>query len=1141
MLDFLQLNNLGSDFKNLQDSVLGGKPTTAFSLAQGAKIHVTAALGAPILYVVADRLSANDVYEKLKGYGEKVVLLAEKDDLLLHRAAYSYENTAKRIDALTQLVMGEATAAIISAEAFLQYFPNKKRFAESLILLQEESEVDIYKLADALSASGYSRAEMAVNKGTFSVRGDIMDVFPLSFERPVRINFFGDEIETLKFFDPTTMESAERVQRVIIPPASDILLNKEEGAEIAARLAKNKEDGYIGDIIADVTQRLETNPCDGNLVWITPFIRNLSTVFDYLPKDAVIVFDEPKLLNDKLELIEKEHYSRVKSLTEGKSVLPEHKDAIQKKVQAYVASRAFKRLAFQQITSMNPIFEARAQYKFRSQPLMKYYLDTNALIIDIKNYIFNGYHVVLSAGNKNRAVALERNLRQNDIMAYVMDELPGDGAVAILERNIRTGFVYHTAKLVFLGTEELFGKSSVERNISKPKKGFIPLKAGDYVVHSTHGVGVCEGTEKLKIGDIHKDYVILRYRDGDKLYVPIDQMDMLTRFTGAETPRLNKIGGKEFAKTKEKVKASVKKLAFDLLELYAAREKQRGFKYSSDTVWQKEFEDNFEFELTDDQNTAVADIKADMEKGKLIDRLICGDVGYGKTEVAFRAIFKTIMDNKQAVLLAPTTILAKQHFNTLCTRLQGFGVNVRLLSRFQSPSEIKSAIEGLKLGTVSVAVATHRILSKDIKFHDLGLLVLDEEQRFGVEHKEKLKTIKKDVNVLTLTATPIPRTLNLALSGVRDISLLETPPKNRLPIQNYVVEYSDALLKDAVQREVNRGGQVFILYNYVETIEDFAQKVRELFGGQVRIIVAHGQMPSNELDLKMTAFYQHEAEVLIATTIIENGIDLPDANTLIVYDADRFGLAQLYQLRGRVGRSGALAHAYFTTRANKVLSDAAVKRLSALTDYSDFGSGFKISLRDLEIRGAGSFLGAEQHGHIEKVGYDLYAKLLTEAVREIKRGYAEDEREIDIKIDCDAYVSESYVSASDKIRIYKRISEVSTPDDRDALLKTLTEIYGAPDRSLKNLIDIALLKSLAMRFSVTKIVLNHVGAGFLFESADVFKQDFLLNAVAEMEKEVVLTATIPPQLLFNTKGRSPEEVIALMLKFLFRAGGLVAK
>lgn len=1135
MKDYLQLTELGGDFEKLYSAVRGGKPTTAFSLTQGAKIHISSYLNRFVLYVTADRLAAQSAYDKFKGYlDDRVVFIADKDDVLINRAAYSEGNTGKRIEALSKIAMKKADVAVIPAEAVAQYFPNVKKFKEGHIQLIKEQEYPPEKLAEKLAVYGYSRQEAADARGTFAVRGDIFDVYPLSFEQPVRINFFGDYIESIKYFDAETSVSTKEADSVILPPSTDILLTEEEAHNIIGRLKKQYAQGHINDVIDDVIGKLELNPCDNTLVWALPFIGDKSVIFDYIPREAVIVFDEPKLLNDKLELIEKEHRSRVKSLAESGEVTAAHCNSILKKGDIVAYASIFKRLGFQQLTSLNPLFNAAAQFSFRCKQLTKYYLDNAALYADLKSFNLSGYKVVLCCGDADRARTVSKELKSNDLFVEAAEDFKKSAMIAST-MNIRAGFVYHTAKLAVIGTEELFGRLQRKTNVYHSKKIFKQLNAGDFVVHEVHGIGLCEGTEQIEAAGITKDYVVLRYRDGDRLYVPIDQMDLLTKFSGGETPRLNKIGGKEFEKSKEKAKASVKKLAIDLLQLYTEREKQKGFKYAKDTVWQREFEENFEYELTDDQERAVDDIKKDMENGKVMDRLICGDVGYGKTEVAFRAIFKTLMDNKQAVILAPTTILAKQHFNTLCARLNGFGIKVALLSRLQSENDIKIMLKGIEDGTVSVVVGTHRVLSKDVVFHDLGLLVLDEEQRFGVEHKEKLKGIKKNVNVLTLTATPIPRTLNLALSGIRDISLLETPPKNRLPVQNYVVEYSDGLMRDAILREVGRQGQVFVLYNYVETIDDFAEKIRTLVGDGARVMVAHGQMPSAVLDQKMTAFYQHEADVLVSTTIIENGIDLPDANTLFVYDADKFGLSQLYQLRGRVGRSGALAHAYFTTRLNKVLSETAVKRLTALTEYAEFGSGFKISMRDLEIRGAGSFLGAEQHGHIEKVGYELYSKMLSDTVNEIKTGFTKPLTDVEMKIDIDAYITENYVSRGDKIKIYKKISEVDSLAARDDLIETLTDIYGAPDKPLVNLIDIALLKSLSSRFDVIKVVINKKGAAFVFNNADVFRHQGLLGAVTKNPEEVVLTATVPPQLLFNAKNLSAAGIIRKMIDFCIKA------
>lgn len=1136
MYDFLKLDNLKGDFGNLLHCLRDGKTVTAFSLAQGAKMHVLSAIPGVKLLISPDRLAAETAYTRLKGYvGDKVVLLYDKDDVLLHRKTLSDANFGKRLGALSRLATGNAEIAVIPAEGVMQYLPNAAKFRKAHLTIMKEGEYPPDDVAEKLVKAGYIRSEIATEKGTFSLRGDILDVYPPSFDLPVRINYFDDIVENVKYFDPSTMESVGETGHVVIPPATDVLLDREEAEGITAKLRKTKTSGAVNDIIEDVSGKLELDPTDPSLVWITPFISDKSVVFDYLPRDATVVIDEPKITFDKLELIEKEHAGRVKAFVEGGEALPAHKDAMLTRADVTTYVRIYRRLAFQQLTALNPMFESEAQFTFRSQQPTKYYLDKNVLVTDLRNFNASGYRVMLCCGDAKRAATVSKELKSADVFVEKDEDFTRSTMIAT-SAAIRTGFIYHSAKLAVLGTDELFGKTGERKETYRPKTGFAQLKPGDYVVHEVHGIGICEGTEKLTASGIQKDYVVLRYRDGDKLYVPVDQMELLTKFSGGETPRLNKIGGKEFAKVKEKTRASVRKLAIDLMQLYAEREKQKGFVYSKDTVWQKEFEDNFEFDLTPDQEKAVADVKSDMEKGRVMDRLICGDVGYGKTEVAFRAVFKTVMDNKQAAILAPTTVLAKQHFNTLNARLNGFGIKTALLTRLQSDREADRVLRDLKEGIISIVVGTHRLLSKDVVFRDLGLLVLDEEQRFGVEHKEKLKTVKKDVNVLTLTATPIPRTLNLALSGIRDISLLETPPKNRLPVQNYIVEYSDALLKDAILREVARGGQVFVLYNYVETIDDFADKVRRITEGRARVMVAHGQMPASELDARMTAFYQKEADVLVATTIIENGIDLPDANTLFVYDADRFGLSTLYQLRGRVGRSGALAHAYFTTRLNKVLTSDAVKRLSALTEYSDFGSGFKISLRDLEIRGAGTFLGAEQHGHIEKVGYELYNKILKETVEELKTGGRKETAEIEIKIDVNAYVSENYVSQRDKIRVYKMISEVSSPSARDELIKTLTDIYGPPEQPLVNLIDVALLKSLAGEYGIVKIILNKKGAAFVFRDAEVFKEQSLLNAVAKLADNVVLTATLPPELLFDVRGKTPEKTLSEMINFLLIAG-----
>ena len=657
-------------------------------------------------------------------------------------------------------------------------------------------------------------------------------------------------------------------------------------------------------------------------------------------------------------------------------------------------------------------------------------------------------------------------------------------------------------------------------------------KVGDYVVHDNYGIGVYAGVEQLQTFGIKRDFLVINYAGTDKLYVPVDAVDKLQRFSGSDiTPKLNKLGSKDFQKLKAKVKESVKEMAFDLLELYSKRQNSKGYKYSPDTPWQKEFEDAFEFVETEDQLNATAEIKADMERGIVMDRLLCGDVGYGKTEVALRAVFKTVMDNKQVAILAPTTILAKQHFITATKRFAESGIKCALLSRFQSKEEIKRSLEQIRSGQISVVIATHRLLSQDVVFHDLGLLVLDEEQRFGVEHKEKLKAFKNNINVLTLSATPIPRTLNMALTGIRDISVLETPPKMRLPIETYVTEMSDNLLADALNRELDRDGQAFVLYNRVDNIYSIADDIQRLVP-QAKVVVGHGQMSDNELESVINKFYNKEANVLVSTTIIENGLDLPDANTLIVYDADRLGLSALYQLRGRVGRSDRLAYAYFTTRQGKVLTADALKRLTAIMDFTEFGSGFKIAMRDLEIRGAGNVLGKEQHGHIAKVGYDMYCKLLQEAVEEVNGTGGIDASNVELKVEIDAYLESNYISsADDKIKIYKEIGELCSLEDKERFVQTLKESYGAPNASLLNLIDLSLIKNMAGRIGVKSVTINSKGAGLTFTN-NVFRNEKVICTISDWANECVLSVKDEPILVFNVSKVDISQKINIILKFL---------
>ena len=1130
----LQLKNLGEKLAKLEgisaprlpDPKLGA--VSVLRVTEGAKAHIIGALSCRRLVVAADALGAKTLAGRIASWGARTLYLPYRDDMLMARKGFTQDGMLERMRVLSSINSGEADVIVVSADALLQRFPARRLVERFTISLKKEDIISPQAVADKLGAAGYRRQDMVADVGDFSLRGDILDVYAPD-KTAYRISFFDELIEDIKIFDVESMASANEVDCVSFAPLSDILADeevfKDATKELKSRLAcKNCASALNG---------LRLGACDPTAVWALPFMGGgMQTLLEYLDdkKTQVVVFDEPKVVQDKLDILAKEFNGRIKTLSEGGEILPEHGGVYISLHELRRQLLTARKLSFTAMNLSNPIFNPTFVLEPKTKAVTKYYLDALTVQSEIKSFILNGTKVVFACGSKERAFGVKDSLRELEIGAEYSECGEGDGRVLVTPLKVDTGVVYPAAKVVIVGTSECIGKKSAEGIISRKRQFSVP-KAGDYVVHRVHGVGLCEGTTRMKTGDFEREYIVVKYRDGDILYVPVDQMDNLQKFVGEEHPTLNKIGGKEFAREKEKVKKSVRKLAVNLVELYARREKQKGYKYAEDTVWQKEFEDAFEYEETADQLKAIADIKQDMESGRIMDRLIVGDVGFGKTEVAFRAMFKTALDNKQSVLLAPTTILARQHYENLIKRLEPFGIKCGLLTRLQSTAENKKLLNELKNGSVHMVVATHKVLAKSVEFNDLGLLVLDEEQRFGVEHKEKLKEKYPLVNVLTLSATPIPRTLNMSLSGVRDISMLETAPQGRLPVQTYVVTYSDAICVDAITREMARDGQTLVLLNDIEALNPFAARLASLITG-ARIITAHGQMPAGQLEERMSAFYDKQYDVLVSTTIIENGIDLPDANTLIVIDSGKFGLSQLYQLRGRVGRRGALAHAYFTLPENGTLTATAEKRLQTLLDNVEIGSGFRVAMSDLSIRGAGTLLGAEQSGHIEKVGYETYLELLNEAVQEIKTGIVQKPvRDVEMRVDAATYISDGYVSNRDKLRVYKRISQVGSKAARDALLKELAEVYGPVDLPLENLVNVALLKNLAARYDVARIVINKNGAGASFYDADVFKNESLMRIVSEHNGDVVMTTTIPPNLIFDVNKKTAEQKISVLIDF----------
>lgn len=1118
------LNGIGA--KRLADNKLSA--VSVLRVCEGAKHHIISQLPIRRLVVTSDALGAKSLAKKLECWGVRVDYLPYRDDVLIARKSFSTQGVRERILTLKDIANDDVDVVVTSVDSLLQLFPKRELVKEFCINIEKEQVMSPIDIANRLALAGYKRQGLAQEIGDFSLRGDVLDVYDAS-GTAYRISFFDELVENITAIDPQSMLALNEVERVCITPTSDILLDEKSYNNALEKLSfypQNKNAQQAKEL-------LSIGACDASAVWALPFIEgSVSSLMDFFDDDkpTLIVFDEPKVVWEKLQILRKEFDGRIKNLLEGGEILDAHKDVYLSLNEIKRQILFFRKMSFCSLSPSNAIFEPLYLIEPKTKPITKYFLDPNTILQDLRNFQHNGNKVILACSSREKALNVIDNLRNEDIYCAYSEDGNDEGSVLATPLKIETGVNYLASKVCLIGVGECIGRNT-SASATKAVEQTLSPKPGDFVVHKVHGVGLCEGTTLLKTGEFEKEYIVLKYRDGDTLYVATDQMNNLQKFIGEEHPKLNKLGGKEFEREKEKVRKSVRKLAINLVELYAKREKQRGFKYSEDTIWQKEFEDSFEYEETADQLKAIAEIKNDMQSGRIMDRLLVGDVGFGKTEVAFRAMFKTVLDSKQAVLLAPTTILARQHYENLVGRLEPFGIKCGLLTRLQSSKENEALLESLKNGTTHIVIATHKVLAKNVEFHDLGLLVLDEEQRFGVEHKEKLKEKYPLINVLTLSATPIPRTLNMSLTGVRDISMLETAPVGRLPVQTYVVGYSDALCQDAITRELARGGQTLILLNDIERLDVFASRIREMCEG-ARVITAHGQMAPGQLEQRISAFYDKEFDVLVSTTIIENGIDLPDANTLIVIDSGNFGLSQLYQLRGRVGRRGVLAHAYFTVPENGTLTETAQKRLNSLLDNTDIGSGFRVALADLSIRGAGNILGAEQSGHIEKVGYEMYLELLNEAVEEIKTGVVKKpERDVEMKVDCASFISETYVSGRDKLRIYKRISKIASKQGRDELISELLEVYGSVDVPLENLINVALLKNLASHYDVSRIVINRNGAGVNFYDADVFKNEALMNAVSKNSGSVVLTTTIPPSMIFEVNKLTAEQKLARLIDF----------
>ncbi|MDD4797530.1 MAG: transcription-repair coupling factor, partial [Eubacteriales bacterium] len=997
-------------------------------------------------------------------------------------------------------------------------------------------------LLTALSQAGYARLDRAENPGQFALRGGIVDVYPYGEEQGYRIEFFGDDVDTIRRYDPFTQRSDVSVNQARFFPASEAPLDAaalQRGIGFIQRdteptIQKMAQDARHSDTAAPqrvrqlaqerIERMLTTGMFEGVEQHIPAFYAQSATLAAYLD-DPLVVLDEPARIYESVEQYTKEYHTEFReALRRGEALLYQRGalydwDTVTRHLQPR------RMLGVQDLEyDMQP--KARTTLRFTGRALTAYRGQMNRLADDVRIWRRNRYRVIAMAGSDRRANRLADTLIDLGVgaVAITRDRDIAPGEAVVLPLGLRQGFEDPQEKLVILGETEVFGTARARKRVVRAGGRstmdlFADLQAGDFVVHEAQGIGVFRGIVKMTADGQTRDYMQIEYLKGDTLYVPTEQMNRVEKYIGSEgrPPRINRLGGGEWERVKGKVRAQVKIMAETLIKLYAARQKAKGYTFEPDNAQMREFEDNFPYEETPDQVTAIAEIKKDMEGQRVMDRLLCGDVGYGKTEVALRAAFKAILSGKQVAILAPTTVLTYQHYNTVAQRFEGFPLRFDMLCRFRTPPQQQQIIKELSQGKLDLVVGTHRLLSKDIKFRDLGLLIVDEEQRFGVAHKERIKHLKTNIDVLTMTATPIPRTLHMSLSGIRDISVIETPPEERQPVQTYVVEFQEDMVRDAILKEVARGGQVYCLYNRVESMPMFARRLQELVP-EARIVCGHGQMSAAQLEQVMLDFYSGKYDVLLSTTIIENGLDVPRANTLLVCDADHFGLAQLYQLRGRVGRSNRLAYAYFMYQPSKVLSEIAEKRLTAIREFTEFGSGFKVAMRDLEIRGAGNLLGAEQHGNMAAVGYALYSRLIDDAVRRMSGEEVVEEVDATLEIKVDAHIPDDYIAdMASRLEAYRRISGLQDEEQRSDMIDEMVDRYGEPPRVVLRLMDVVMLKNAAAAAQVELLQQRDMRLVLRFVKDAPIDPVKLLELVAQSKGRLALSAGDPPGLTLNTQ------------------------
>ena len=1120
-------------FQELTKQISKTGPIAISGLVDVEKLHVLAGIfnetKRPMVLVTYNEIQARKLYQDLKKLIKQTYFFPKKEITSYDYVAQSKEIEYKRIDVLNKMYLAkkqkEPIIIVTTIEAVMQKMVAKDTLYQNVIDFEVGKTYLLDGIKEKLVGLGYERSDLIENKGQFSIRGGIVDV-GLSEKIGVRIEFWGDEVDSIRFFQISSQRSTEMLKEITIFPAHELIVQdlSEAVKNIQEKYPEEIEDIELiknGDYISKINK------------YFNEFYKNQASFLDYMSDEYLLLLNEKSKINQRKTNIIEDNNKLIASLVEKEKFVPEAIENISK----FEYNFEEKQIIY---LEQNDSIKNIQKYYFETREINFYNLQLDLLLADIVTYQKNKKKVVLLAGNEISAKKLCNILKENQINYKYEREAENvkPGEIIVTIGGFSSGFENYDLNLIVVSLQNNFEEPvKRKKKLSSTFKDsekivFADLKPGDIVVHQTHGIGQFIGVNTITADGVTKDYIKIKYRNDDILYVPTNSLDSVRKYIGGgdnSSPRLNKLGGKEWSATTSKVKKNLEAVAKDLIELYAKRQKIKGFSFSPDTPWQKQFEDSFPYTETDDQLRCIQDVKKDMEKPQPMDRLLCGDVGYGKTEVAIRAAFKAVMDQKQVAYLVPTTILANQQYEEFKTRMQEFAINVELLNRFKTKKEQDEIIKKLKLGEVDVVVGTHRLLSEDVNFKDLGLLIIDEEHRFGVKDKEKIKKLRTNIDVLTMTATPIPRTLHMSIVGVRDMSVIYEPPHNRKPVQTYVLEYDQEVITEAITKEIERGGQVFYLFNQVEGIEKKANEISMLVP-EAKVGFAHGKMSGRELEEIMESFINHEINVLVCTTILESGIDIPNANTIIVENADRLGLAQLYQIRGRVGRSDKQAYAYITYKRDKLLSEVADKRLKAIKEFTEFGSGFKIAMRDLEIRGAGSMLGELQHGHMEQVGYDTYCKLLDEVIKEMQGIEVVEEQDVQIDLAVSSYIPDNFIeNSSQKIEIYQNIALCRTEEELQNVIDEVIDRYGRLPKELENLIDIARIKQLARKANILKIAQKENGIVFYFVKEKI-KPEMVNTLITKYPMLVKFSNAVEPYVTLRIKEN--ENIIEKAKEFL---------